>query len=159
MYTYYKIFESRGFLYNIYISLIISYKDEIREVKMKLLLFLNYFFLVFHGIFTCFNLTGWAFKKTRKLHLAAIALTAFSWYVVGLWFGPGYCFCTDWHWRVRGALGFPNRLDSYIHFLILEITGIDFPQQLVDDATLYGFIAAVVLTIILNIKDFVMSRK
>ena len=54
--------------------------------------FLNIFFFVFHTVFTLFNMGGWAFPKTRKLHLITLSLTAFSWFILGIWYGWGFCF-------------------------------------------------------------------
>lgn len=115
--------------------------------------FLNIFFFVFHTAFTLFNIVGWAFLKTRKLHLITILLTAFSWFVLGIWYGWGYCVCTDWHWDAREALGYHDRSNSYIHFLLLHFTGKDFNKQLVDTATLSIFLLTAVLSVWLNIRD------
>ncbi len=120
---------------------------------------LDIFFLVFHSVFTLFNMTGWIWKKTRTVHLATILLTACSWFILGIWYGWGYCFCTDWHWQVREALGRPIRSDSYIHFLILELTGFNPPPHLVDAVTLAVFFGCAVLSIGLNLKDAVMKRR
>jgi hypothetical protein len=127
-------------------------------VEAVMLTFLNYFFIIFHTSFTLFNMVGWIWKKTRKIHLATIVLTAFSWFILGIWHGWGFCFCTEWHWRVREALGRPITSDSYIHFLIMEITGIDLPSGLVDTVTMAVFGVCVAMTIILNTKDFIKWR-
>jgi len=119
---------------------------------------LDYFFLVFHTVFTLFNMTGWIFKRTRRAHLVTMGLTAFSWFVLGIRYGWGYCFCTDWHWQVREALGRPIRSYSYIHFLILEITGADLPPRMVDDTVFTVFIVCVAMTIVLNVRDRVRGR-
>lgn len=120
--------------------------------------FLDTFFIVFHAAFTLFNMTGWIWKKTRRIHLATIVVTAFSWFIMGIWYGWGFCFCTDWHWKVRAALGRPILSDSYIHFLILELTGINAPSHLVDAVTMAVFIACCVLTVMLNLRDFTKYR-
>lgn len=120
---------------------------------------LDIFFIIFHSVFTLFNMTGWIWRKTRKAHLATILLTACSWFILGIWYGWGYCFCTDWHWQVREALGRPVRSDSYIHFLILEVTGLNPPTDLVDTVTLAVFIGCAVLSLGLNLKDAVMKRR
>ena len=80
-------------------------------------------------------------------------LTALSWFVLGIWYGFGYCACTDWHWDVREQLGYHDQQRSYIHFLIVKLTGIDVDAGLVDTVTLVVFVACFLLTIILNIKD------
>jgi hypothetical protein len=115
--------------------------------------FLNIFFFVFHTLFTVFNVVGWIFPKTRKLHLITMSLTAFSWFILGIWYGWGYCFCTDWHWDVREKLGYHDRSNSYIHFLILKLTGADLNENLVENITLVLFIISFALSIWLNIKD------
>ena len=115
--------------------------------------FLNIFFFVFHTAFTVFNCTGWIFRRTRKWHLYTMLLTAFSWFVLGAWYGWGYCVCTDWHWQAREALGYQDRSNSYIHFLILQLTGADLNPGLVDTVTISVYITCFVLTTLLNIRD------
>ena len=115
--------------------------------------FLNIFFFAFHTIFTLFNIIGWAFRKTRRLHLLTVSLTAFSWFVLGIWYGWGYCLCTDWHWDIRKKLGYIDESRSYIHFLILKLTGVNMNPQLVNNVTLIVFLVSVALTIWLNIRD------
>ncbi len=125
----------------------------------NLLHFLDIFFIVFHSSFSIFNSLGWAWKKTRRLHLATVTATLFSWFVLGIWHGWGYCFCTDWHWQVRDALGKPVTSWSYLHFLIKELTGIHLDPVLVDTTALAVLSAAVLLTISLNVKDFIERKK
>lgn len=115
--------------------------------------FLNIFFFVFHTLFTLFNMVGWIFPRTRKLHLITLSLTAFSWFILGIWYGWGYCVCTEWHWDVRDKLGYEDRSHSYIHFLILKLTGADLDPVLVERGTLIVFLLSFVLSIMLNIKD------
>lgn len=114
---------------------------------------LNAFFFVFHTVFTLFNLSGWLFRKTRRWNLITLLLTAFSWFVLGIWFGWGYCFCTDWHWKVREHMGFHDQRRSYIHFLLLKLTGIDFNESLVENVTLAVFLVSLTGSVWLNIKD------
>jgi Protein of Unknown function (DUF2784) len=114
--------------------------------------FLNIFFFIFHTVFTLFNMIGWAFAKTRKLHLVTLSLTAFSWFVLGIWYGWGYCFCTDWHWDIREKLGYEDRSNSYIHFLILKLTGVNLKPQLVEHVTLIIFLISFALSIGLTLK-------
>jgi hypothetical protein len=93
---------------------------------------LNYFFFFFHSSLILFNSFGWIFPRFRKWNLLTLLLTAFSWFVLGIWFGWGYCFCTDWHWMVRKHLGYHDTSNSYIHFLIQKLTGINFSEKLVN---------------------------
>jgi hypothetical protein len=121
--------------------------------------FLNIFFFVFHTLLTLFNMVGWIFPKTRKLHLITLLLTAFSWFVLGIWYGWGYCVCTDWHWDVRDKLGFEDRSNSYIHFLILKLTGANLNHKLVEYSTLIVFLVSVVLSVWLNTRDWLRKRR
>ena len=121
--------------------------------------FLNYFFFIFHTVFTLFNMFGWIFCKSRKLHLATILLTAFSWFVLGIWYGWGYCICTDWHWTVREHLGYHDQHRSYIHFLLLKLTGVNFNETMVENATLIGFLLSFILSVWLNIRDHRRKRR
>jgi Protein of Unknown function (DUF2784) len=115
---------------------------------------LNIFFFVFHTVFTLFNIVGWIFPKTRKLHLITLSITAFSWFVLGIWYGWGYCACTDWHWQVRDKLGYEDRSNSYIHFLLLKLTGYNLNAKLVEMGTLMIFLLSAVASIWLTIKGW-----
>ena len=115
--------------------------------------FLNIFFFVFHTAFTLFNMAGWIFPKTRKLHLITLTLTAFSWFVLGIWYGWGYCVCTDWHWDVREKLGYEDRSNSYIHFLLIKLTGTNLSPNLVETITLIIFLLSFAVSIWFNIRD------
>jgi hypothetical protein len=57
-----------------------------------------------------------------------------------IWYGYGYCLFTDWHWRIRELLGYPNDSNSYIYFLILKLTGIHFPEKWIDLTTAIVFL-------------------
>jgi hypothetical protein len=115
--------------------------------------FLNIFFFVFHTALTLFNISGWAFKKTRVLNLFTLLLTAFSWFVLGIWYGWGYCVCTHWHWNVREKLGYHDESNSYIHFLILKLTGVNLDPNLVDWVVLVIFLISLTMTVTLNIRE------
>lgn len=128
-------------------------------LRVMWLSFLNIFFIVFHTAFTLFNITGWAFRKTRKWHLFTILLTAASWFILGIWYGWGYCACTDWHWQVREAMGIYDRSHSYIHFLLLKLTGRNFNAELVEKATMVIFLVCTVLSVWLNIRDWQQNRR
>src|SRR5688572_25085296 len=113
---------------------------------------INYFFFIFHVALIFFNLFGWIHKKLRKWNLITLSLTAFSWFALGIFYGFGYCFLTDWHWQVRDKLGYSTASNSYIHFLILELTGISIDENLVDTFTAILFFTAFVLSIYVNVK-------
>lgn len=112
----------------------------------------DYAFLVLHTGLILFNLGGWLSPSTRKANLVCISLTLASWVFLGIWYGWGYCPCTDWHWeilRLRGVEGLPN---SYISYLLERILGWQPAAKLVDGATLGLALAAFFLSLWLNIR-------
>lgn len=121
---------------------------------------LDIVFVVFHTSWIIFNLFGWIWRKTRFLNLITLSLTGASWLILGLIFGTlGYCPFTDWHFSILEKLGKTGLPDSYIKYLADRITGLDISASVVDSVTLYGFIGALVLSLFLNIRSFVKSRK
>jgi hypothetical protein len=115
---------------------------------------LDKFFFVFHSFIIIFVLFGWAWKKTRVANLIVILLTAFSWFILGIWYGIGYCFCTDWHYQVRMKLGYYDMPPSYVKFLIDTLLGTDVNAKLIDISTLTLFFLAFVISIYVNISNW-----
>jgi hypothetical protein len=110
------------------------------------------FFFVFHIFLILFNLFGWLFKPLRKWNLVTLSLTAFSWFVLGAFYGFGYCFLTDWHWEIREKLGLENPFNSYIQFLIATLLRITVSERLVNVLTAALFFAAFTMSVITNLK-------
>ena len=121
--------------------------------------FLNLFFFVFHTSIILFILFGWIWRKTRKANLALILLTAFSWFILGIWYGYGYCPCTDWHWNVRMKLGIYDMASSYVEFLIETFTGWDVSRKFVDVIALIFLVAAFLASITTNFRDWKKRKK
>lgn len=117
------------------------------------------FFFVFHIGLILFNLFGWMVKSLRKWNLITLGLTAFSWFVLGAFYGFGYCFLTDWHWQIRDELGYETPFNSYIHFLVVTLFSLSVSEQLVDILTGTLFSAAIILSIVTNLRDYKKSRK
>jgi hypothetical protein len=111
---------------------------------------LNYFFFGFHTVLIVFNLIGWLFPKTRKLHLYSLLITLISWCVLGLWYGFGYCFLTDWHYEVLRKLGETQMPQSYIAFLIQKLTGWLPDAKLVNISTLVLTVLALIASVWMN---------
>lgn len=114
---------------------------------------LNIFFLVFHTGLVVFNTIGWAWRRTRRLNLVTLLLTAFSWLVMGIWHGVGYCVCTDWHWQVRRAMGIHDPDTTYIQFLVRTTTGWVPNEKLVTTVTGIVFAASVLASVAFNLRD------
>ncbi|HVV56028.1 MAG TPA: DUF2784 domain-containing protein [Mucilaginibacter sp.] len=105
---------------------------------------------LFHLVIIGFNLLGWIWKRTRKLHLIVALLTAFCWFVLGIWYGWGYCPVTDWQWHVKEKMGEHNLPDSLIKYYADKIAGRPISASLVDTATTVCFFAAAFISIYLN---------
>ncbi|MCP2519660.1 DUF2784 domain-containing protein [Candidatus Aminicenantes bacterium AC-708-M15] len=116
--------------------------------------FLDKFFFVFHSSIIVFNLFGWIWKKTRLLNLITLLLTFFSWFFLGIWYGFGYCPCTDWHWQVREKLGYYDMPSSYLEFLIESITGLNVSSKLVDIFAVIFLLFAICISTYVNFRDF-----
>ena len=120
--------------------------------------FLDYFFLVFHSSLVIFNITGWAWKRTRRIHLIAIGLTILSWFGLGIFYGWGYCFCTDWHWEIKRILGETNLPNSYIKYYVDKLTGFSWDPSTIDMVVLVTGLSAFALSCWLNLRDYKSRR-
>jgi hypothetical protein len=116
------------------------------------------FFLVFHTGFMVWNVTAWIGRKTRPWHLLTLGLTALSWFGLGLFYGWGYCPCTDWHWQIRRALGDTDLPSSYTQFLAQELTGFTFSRTVSDVIGIVGIAVPGLLTVALMLRDKVREE-
>lgn len=115
--------------------------------------FLDKFFFVFHSSLIVLILFGWLWRRTRLANLVTILLVAFSWFILGIRYGYGYCPCTDWHWMVRARLGISDMPTSYTKFLVDSLTGWNVDQRTVDLFTLILLVAAFGASLWTNIRD------
>lgn len=118
------------------------------------LLILDYAFVVFHFSLVIFNLTGWVWRKTRRLHLYVISATIFSWVGLGAIYGLGYCPCTDWHWQVKRALGETGLPASYIKYYLDQAFGFSWEAFTVDILVAVLGIGAFLISVIMNFRDW-----
>ncbi len=114
--------------------------------------FLDYCLFGFHLLLVAFNLFGWIWHKTRRLHLIVILSTMLSWFVLGLWYGIGYCPFTDWHWQVKRQLGEENLPGSYIKYYLDGFTRMDWNPFWVDFLVGGLAFAALSLSIYVNLR-------
>lgn len=121
--------------------------------------FIDYYFFVFHTILILFNVFGWIIPRWRFTNFITLSLTAFSWFILGIWYGFGYCPFTDWHWKIRQLLGYTDYSNSYIHFLILRISGINFSENFVDVSTAIVFFIAYFISGYFVIRKKMLDRK
>lgn len=107
-------------------------------------------FTILHIGVTLFNLFGWLFYKLRRLHLVSVVLTLVSWLILGIFYGLGYCFLTDWHWEVKRKLGETNLPASFVKYYLDILFQADIPANVVDAITVTGLVVAVVMTVMRN---------
>lgn len=108
------------------------------------------FFMVFHSGLILLNLFGWAWKPLRRANFIALALTGGSWFILGIFYGIGYCPFTDWHFQVLYELGRYPESNSYIGYMLERVSGISFKATVVDTWTMILFFAALGLSIYFN---------
>jgi hypothetical protein len=97
-------------------------------------------------------------KPARLVNLVTLGLTAASWFILGLFYGLGYCPLTDWHWKILEKLGKGPLPDSYISYLIQRIFHVNPPGLLVEKATFILFFIALLFSLYFNIRDWRFRR-
>ena len=120
--------------------------------------FLDKFFFVFHSALIVLILFGWIWRKTRVVNLTVVLLTAFSWFILGIWYGFGFCPSTEWHWQVRMKLGHYDLPSSYTKFLVDSLTGADVNENLVDIFAVLFLTLALFASIFTNVRDWREKR-
>ncbi len=119
---------------------------------------LDYFFNIFHSSLILFILTGWAWKRTRRIHLITTGLTILSWFGLGIFFGWGYCPCTDWHWEVKRKIGEIDLPKSYIKYYLDKLSVVTWEPIMVDIAVMILCLLTLALSIWLNLNDYKSNR-
>jgi len=129
-------------------------KDKAKRLiipNLTIMLILLDIFLTFvHLVIIGFNLLGWIWPVTRKAHFICVLATAASWFLLGIWFGMGYCPITDWQWRIKEKLGEPNLPASFIKYYADKITGKNISSSLIDMVTVISFAIAAWLSVYVN---------
>jgi len=121
--------------------------------------FFDKFFFVFHSMLIVLILFGWIWRKTRVINFIVVLLTALSWTVLGIWYGFGFCPCTEWHWQVREKLGYFDMPSSYTKFLIDSLTGLDVNEKLVDILAVSFLVLALFFSVFTNVRDWRKRQK
>lgn len=120
------------------------------ENNPSLLPYADCLYLIFHTGLILFNLFGWIWKPLRKWHFATICLTFASWVLLGIRYGWGYCFLTDWHWDILHQMGEKDLPHSYISYLLKRLFDVQLPNVWVDGMTLGLALMALVISVKVN---------
>lgn len=115
-----------------------------------MLWFLDVFLTLVHLVIIGFNLFGWIWMPTRKAHFICVLATAASWFLLGIWFGLGYCPVTDWQWRVKEQLGEHNLPASFVKYYADKISGKNISSSLIDLVTVISFAIAALISVYVN---------
>ena len=105
-----------------------------------------------HLVIILFNLTGWLFPRLLKAHLIFVIITLSCWFILGIWYGIGYCPVTHWQWQIKEQLGEQNLPASFIKYYADKLSGTAIDAALIDWITGIGFGLAIIATSILNYK-------
>ncbi|MBS1715748.1 MAG: DUF2784 family protein [Armatimonadetes bacterium] len=124
-----------------------------------LLVVANVLLFAVHAGLVVFNVLGWIPRKLRRWNLATLLLTLASWTLMGIWYGRGYCVLTDWHWKVRAALGIHETADNYLVLLVRTLTGWDPPASLVSSVAFWAFLFSLTASTVLNVRDARIHRR
>ncbi|RZJ80335.1 MAG: DUF2784 domain-containing protein [Chryseobacterium sp.] len=111
---------------------------------------LDFTFTLLHLIIIGFNVLGWIWPATRKLHFIVVLLTAGSWLILGIWYGLGYCPITDWQWQIKERIGETNLPNSFIKYYADQWSGQDISSNFIDAVTAISFALAAVLSVYFN---------
>jgi hypothetical protein len=105
---------------------------------------------IFHLGIVLFNLFGWIPKVTRKANFITILLTAASWFILGIWYGMGFCPVTEWQWQVKDKLGEKNLPSNFIEYIAEKWTGHDFDSGFISVMIAVCFVLATLASIYVN---------
>lgn len=109
---------------------------------------------VLHASVVLAILVLWLPKATRRFHLVLVGLTALSWFGLGLAYGMGYCFLTDWHWQLKRWQGETALPGSFIHHALTRWFGLSLTERASNALTGGGFALASGLSLWLNVRDW-----
>ena len=118
--------------------------------------FFDILLLWLHIVVIGFNLFGWIWNRARKLHFMVAGITLSSWALLGIKYGLGYCFLTDWHWNVKYKLGETGLPASFVKYFTDEYTPFKLSAETVDWITGISFALAILCSIYVN---FILTRK
>lgn len=108
------------------------------------------FLTIFHLGIVLFNLFGWIPKATRKANFITILLTAASWFILGIWYGMGFCPVTEWQWQVKEKLGEQNLPSNFIEYVAEKWTGHDFDSNFISTMIAVCFVLATIASVYVN---------
>lgn len=114
--------------------------------------------LIHVGVVLCI-LLAWIPRSTRGFHLLLVGVTAVSWFGLGLFYGLGYCFLSDWHWQVKRWRGQEDLPGSFIHYALTRWLGLSLSETSTDVLVGLAFGLVSCLSLALNLGDWRRRRR
>jgi hypothetical protein len=84
------------------------------------------------------------------LDIITILLTAASWFILGIWYGMGFCPLTEWQWQVKERLGERNLPSNFIEYIAEKWTGHDFDSGFISTMIAVCFVLATIASVYVN---------
>ncbi len=123
-----------------------------------MLLILDTFFLCFHNALILFNVFGWIPRATRKANLVTLSITGMSWFVLGIFYGMGYCFLTDWHYEVLYKMGKVDIPNSYIQYMTYRLFHLEISRVNADIITVVSYFVSLGVSLYVNISGCTLQK-
>lgn len=114
----------------------------------------NALFHLVHVTLILFVLLGWMWAPTRTAHLVLTLLTLASWFVLGIWMGPGYCPVTSWHWAIKESLGGGRPEATYVQLLGETLLRRHLNSSAIDRLVVVTTLIVATASLVLNAKRF-----
>jgi hypothetical protein len=111
---------------------------------------LDWVLTIVHALVVLGNLVLWIPRRTLRVHLVLVLCTTASWLGLGAFYGIGYCFLTDWHWRIKHELGERGLPGSFIEYSLERLTGRDLDAGAIKYLTVVAFAVAGSISLLRN---------
>ncbi len=113
---------------------------------------LDVIFHFIHVSIIIIAVTFWMSYRTLRLAQVILILIVISWVGFGFFYGFGYCFITEWHWKIKENLGQSDLPSSYIKFAMDRLTGKDWNSILVERITFSGLLFSIAGCVIQTVR-------
>ncbi|MFO7604097.1 MAG: DUF2784 family protein [Gammaproteobacteria bacterium] len=105
-----------------------------------------------HALVALLCVLGWLIPGAERAHLLLILLIGFSWYGLGMRYGIGYCFLTDWQWRVRQRLGRVPQHGSFVQLLLERSSGLHLNPERVKNFAYISYWLSAAISVYINFR-------
>ena len=121
-------------------------------IKIYIYRLLDICFHFIHLGIIFFFLFGWMFDTTIVVHLLLSFAILFSWVVLGIFYGFGYCLITDIQWKIKKLLSEEPSTKYYVKYMLDKMSGKNMNEKVVDKMTTYIYfsIFLISLSLLLN---------